>query len=225
MKVRSGLNKGLKWIAGSSTHGCWIGTYEQDKQAILQEFIQPGMNVFDIGANAGFYTLAFSRLTGSRGHVWAFEPLAENAFNILRHLQLNRIHNVTLLQAAASDKSGLIGFRIFESNSMGRISREIQEYQIPTISIDELVLVHGIPAPEVIKMDVEGAESLVLAGARQTLARARPIIFIALHGDDQARQCREILESSGYDIHLLSGEKVTGMPIRSDEIYAVPKSK
>ena len=221
MTVRGGLNKDLKWIAGSSTHGCWIGTYEHDKQDVVRKFIQPGMRVFDIGANAGFYTLAFSRLVGEHGHVWAFEPFAENACNLLRHVQLNALRNVTLFQVAVSDRVGVTGFQISESNSMGKIARDMGAYQVPTVALDDLVFERGVPAPELMKMDVEGAESLVLAGACRILAQSRPVLFIALHGDDQARQCGEILHSCGYDVYQLNGEKITGR-ISGDEVYALP---
>src|SRR5688572_27975846 len=72
VKVQSGINRGMKWIVGSSIHGCWLGTYELEKQPVIERFVRPGMTVFDIGANAGFYTLAFSRLVGEEGRVWAF---------------------------------------------------------------------------------------------------------------------------------------------------------
>ena len=98
--VRSGINRGMKWIVGSSIHGCWLGTYELEKQSVIRRFVRPGTTVFDIGANAGFYPLAFSRLVGREGHVWSFEPRAENASNNLRHVNLNKLDNDTFLQAA-----------------------------------------------------------------------------------------------------------------------------
>ncbi len=58
--VRSGINRGRKWIVGSNTHGCWLGHYERQKQELIGRLVKPGMTVFDVGANAGFYTLALS---------------------------------------------------------------------------------------------------------------------------------------------------------------------
>jgi hypothetical protein len=65
--ILRGSAKGLKWIVGSSNHGCWLGTYELEKQVALERFVKPGMTVYDIGAQAGFYTLFFSRLVGGGG--------------------------------------------------------------------------------------------------------------------------------------------------------------
>src|SRR5580698_11236472 len=75
-RIRKGPNKGFKWVAGSSVHSCWLGTYELRKQYQLERRIRPGMTVYDIGANAGFYTLLFSRLVGATRTVYAFEPYA-----------------------------------------------------------------------------------------------------------------------------------------------------
>src|SRR5690348_7048474 len=82
VSVRGGVNAGMKWRVGAHTHGCWLGTYEKSKQQAVVRLVRAGMNVVDIGANAGFYTLAFSRLAGPGGRVWAFEPLPANVSNL-----------------------------------------------------------------------------------------------------------------------------------------------
>ena len=86
--VKDGLNKGARWIVGSSIHGCWLGTYESEKQNVVSKLVRPGMVVWDVGANAGFYTLAFARLVGNTGRVYAFEP-SSTTFRIL-HLNTTR---------------------------------------------------------------------------------------------------------------------------------------
>lgn len=221
LKVRSGLNQDMKWIVGSSVHGCWIGTYELEKQAALAGMITAGMTVFDIGANAGFYTLAFSRLVGDKGHVWAFEPYAGNALNILRHIKLNRLQNATLLQVAVVNRTGVTGFQVAQNNSMGVIASE-GVYRVPSVTIDDLIADKIVPFPEVIKIDVEGAESLVLDGARTLLSKQRTRLFVALHGDKQRRDCLEILEFFGYRTYLLDGSTFGVGQLDCDEIYAVP---
>jgi len=221
VRVRAGLNKGMKWIVGSGTHGCWLGTYESEKQSTLKQFVKTGMTVFDIGANAGFYSLAFSRLVGVEGEVWVFEPSAENADYLLKHVRLNQLHNVNLIQAAVSDKNGIVGFQTTGCHATGHIT-DTSQCWVPTVSLDSLIAENIIPVPDVIKMDVEGAESLVLNGAKDLLKKKKTTLFIALHGDNQKQHCAEILRSAGYEIHLLDGQSATSGELTSDEIYAIP---
>lgn len=164
MRILSGPCRGMKWIAGSSNHGCWLGTYELEKQKAIRRFIKPGMIIYDIGAHAGIYSLLFSKLVGPNGKVFAFEPFAENVVNILKHIRLNRLNNVNLIQSSLSDKSGLVSFLIGKSSSMGSITHTHTYLQVPTFSLDELVFNFDFPMPDLIKMDVEGAEAMVLEG-------------------------------------------------------------
>ena len=222
MRVRTGLNKGMRWVAGSSIHGCWLGHYEIEKQGLVAKLVRPGMRVFDIGANAGFYTLAFSRLIGGKGHVWAFEPFAENANNILRHLNLNSIENVTLVQAAVADRPGVAGFKIAQSNSMGMISESSKGYLVPTVTLDSLIQDGIVAAPDLIKMDVEGAEASVLEGASALLAKGATILLIALHGEVPMRRCLTLLSQAGYRAFRMDGQSLPEDAPFVDEFYALP---
>ncbi len=75
MHVVQGPLRGKRWIAGSSNHGCWLGSYELAKQRKVIELVRPGMVCWDVGAHVGFYTLLFAELVGPLGRVFAFEPL------------------------------------------------------------------------------------------------------------------------------------------------------
>ncbi len=221
VSVRSGVNRGLRWIVGASTHGCWLGTYEAEKQRALQRLVAPGMTVFDVGANAGFYTIAFSRLVGPQGQVYVFEPLAENVSNILKHVLLNRAGNVTVVQAAVADRFGIVAFRRAASNAMGLIA-ENGEYRVPAVSLDHLITEESMPVPDIVKMDVEGAESRVLEGAWSLLNRRKTIWFVATHGEEQEHRCRSILTRAGYRLYKLDGTELDPGSLPADEIYAVP---
>ncbi len=218
--VKGGINKGASWIVGASTHGCWLGSYEADTQELVARLVRPGMTVWDLGANAGFYTLAFARLAGVSGRVYAFEPLAENVANLLAHIRLNEVGNATVIQAALGRTSGLSAFRTAESNSMGRVSREETGYLVPSISMDDFLESHPGARPDLIKIDVEGAESEVLAGGQRFLQQAAPEIVLATHGEQQGKACAEILTSFGYSLFRLDGAAVTAAASRTDEIHA-----
>lgn len=218
--VRSGLNKGARWIVGSSTHGCWLGTYEAEKQDLISKLIRKGMVVWDIGANAGFYTIGFSRLVGSSGRVYAFEPLAENANNLIRHVRLNELSNTTFVQAALASRTGLSPFAISESNSMGCLSEQSTSYLVPTMTADGWLRDFPDCRPDLIKIDVEGAEAQVLLGAAELLRTNAPILLLALHGEAPTRQCREILLSHGYSLYYMDGSPADSGPLKHDEIFA-----
>jgi FkbM family methyltransferase len=219
LPVCSGVNKGMRWIVGSSVHGCWLGHYEKEKQAAVRRLVRPGIKIFDIGANAGFYTLAFSRLVGKTGHVWAFEPLPENIRNLRRHLALNALPNVTVVEAAVSRQSGTARFLQARSNSMGRLA-EHGGMNVQTVTIDDICRDTG--CPDVVKLDVEGAEAAVLEGARGTLARHRPAILLATHGREQERLCAETLQAFGYTFAYLDGTPAARGGFTSDELVATP---
>ena len=222
VSVVSGPSKGLKWRTGSSVHGCWLGTYERDKVEFLTRFVKPGMVAYDVGANAGYYTLLLSRLVGSSGKVYSFEPLPENLVNLTHHVLANELENCHVVQGAASDRIGLAPFQIAASNSMGSIGGGDSALQVSTFTLDSLVESAGLPPPDFVKMDVEGAEGLVLAGA-QTILRSRPSTwFVALHGPGPARAAARALVDSGYTLRDLSDHAIDGEAAASlDEIYAV----
>lgn len=220
--VVRGPNKGLRWRTGSSVHGCWLGTYEHEQTDLIRRHVKPGMVAYDIGANAGYYTLLLSRLVGPSGRVYAFEPLPENLVNLTHHVSINGLANCKIVAAAVSDRTGMAGFRIAGSNSMGSLAEgDAQQLRVPTISLDDLAANLGVPPPDFVKMDVEGAEGLVLSGASRLLAGRDCFWFVALHGEEQARTCSTIFRQSGYRVRDLKGRDV-GDPslVSQDEIYA-----
>jgi len=219
-RVRTGLNRGARWIVGAHIHRCWLGTYEVEMQACIAALVRPGMVIWDIGANAGFHTLAFARLAGPGGRVVAFEPLAENVQNLLQHVRLNRLTNTRVVQAALAARSGWTSFAIAELNSMGRLTDQDTSYLVPVTSIDEFLAREPGARPDVLKIDVEGAEAAVLAGAAGLLSRFAPQILLAVHGAKQSRQCREILLAHGYMLSNLDGSAPGPVSPHNEEIVA-----
>jgi FkbM family methyltransferase len=223
IRIKTGVNKGFRWRVGSGVHGYWIGNYEKEKQAVFDGLVKTGANLVDIGANAGFYTLAFSRITGSGGHVWAFEPYAANAASLLDHIKMNRLSNVTLMQCAVGSRAGMSGFHVSDSNAMGALAEDNSSYIVPTVTLDYLVQQNIIPIPDLVKMDVEGGESEVLEGAGRILEQQKTILQIALHGSGQGRRCMEILKRHNYQVYSLA-EAPLGEDIGNcDEIIAYPQ--
>lgn len=179
------------------------------------------MAVFDIGAHAGFYTL-FSRLLGEEGKVFAFEPYPENLNFLVKHVQLNRIKNVKVVAAAVCKKDGFEGFMIGTSNYTGKVQTDRQtDLLVPATSMDSAVKRCKFPVPNLIKIDVEGAESLVLRGANEILKNHKPVIFIAFHGKRIKMECYQILMDHGYKVINLE-QKAQTLETLDDEIIAIP---
>ena len=213
----------MRWIVGSSIHGCWLGHYEIEKQAVIRRLVKPGMKVFDVGANAGFYTLAFARLVGEGGHVWSFEPLEENVQNLRRHVALNEFANVSVVQAAVAERAALRALRPVRAMPTGRLA-EGGDCDVQTVSLDEFCDRAGIECPDVIKLDIEGGESLALKGAGRLLAQGKATILLALHGREHEANCLSLLRAARYVLRYLDGEPVRDEPLRSDEIVAFPRT-
>lgn len=225
VRVRSGLNQGFRWRTGSATHGCWIGSYEAEVQR-LPEFVRDGMTCYDIGANAGFYTLALARLAGATGRVVAMEPLPENAANLLHHVRINHLPQVTIIQTAVSDEDGLAGFERHESPSMGHLAPAARSRdRVATARLDTLIERDDVPAPGFVKIDVEGAELAVLRGARATLSRHRPTLLIAFHGDDLFRDCLNLLSGHGYLVRNLRDHPLQATSPATGEAIATHPSR
>lgn len=94
--IMQGPLRGKLWVVGSSSHGCWLGSYELQKQQIFIKTVRPRYVVYDIGAHVGFYTLLSSVLVGSQGKVLAFEPVPRNLQYLRRHVHMNCCPNVSV---------------------------------------------------------------------------------------------------------------------------------
>ncbi|MBD2358437.1 FkbM family methyltransferase [Tolypothrix sp. FACHB-123] len=219
MPILQGKLRGKKWIVGSGQHGSWLGSYEYDKQILFQQIVTQRSVIYDIGAHTGFYALLASVLVGANGKVVAFEPDPRNLFYLKKHLQLNQIQNVTVIEAAVSDSCGKMFFEgstflgqlpsqgNIESSFLGRLSSQ-GNIQVKTVAIDELINKEQIPIPNFLKIDVEGAELLVLSGAKQTLSKAHPTILLATHGAKVHQQCCEFLKSLDYKLEAINGGSI-----------------
>ncbi len=215
VRILQGPLRGKRWIAGSSNHGCWLGSYEFTKQKLLAAAISPGMVCFDLGANVGFYTLLLSELAGPQGVVEAFEPVPRNCDLLRRHMAMNGCSNVVVHELALADFDSTAGFDPSQSSSQGHLSKS-GPLSVRCARIDSLIAAGAITPPDIMKIDVEGAEVAVLDGAAETLARHRPLMFLATHGERPHRECCRILERLDYHLAPIGGTSVESC----DEIVA-----
>lgn len=217
--ILQGPLKGMRWITGSSTHGCWLGSYEFDKQRTFASKVASfqGGCVYDLGAHVGFYTLLSSRGVGPTGQVIAFEPLPSNVSLLKRNLVLNGCTNCRIMEVAVSDRSGSAWFDAQPGRSSEGHLAPRGRVQVSVVVLDELIKEGNLPVPNVIKMDIEGAEYAALSGSTSLLDDYHPLIFLATHGAQVHRRCCDLLASLGYSLQALDGCAVED----TDEIIAV----
>lgn len=207
----------MRWIVGSSDHGCWLGTYEAPKRRRYEDFVGPGMVAYDVGAHVGYYTLLSSTLVGATGRVVAFEPLPDNIDFLKRHIGLNGLENVQLVEAAVAERDTSMTFNVAPSRSMGFLTDD-GSLQVTVVSLDNCISQKKFPIPQVIKIDVEGAEARVLKGATELITSHQPVVFLATHGEDAHQESLALLRIWGYTFESLDGVSID----QSREILALP---
>lgn len=207
VRVRGGPLKGMMFSIRADNRFVF-GTYEPDSMAELTELVGPQDTVYDMGAHHGYYAMAMARLT--QGRVHAFEPLPENIRILKRHFDVNQIRNVVLHETAMAKEVGFVDFSNLDatvSNTYIQDSKSFQSAQnrvrVPTTSVDELVF--GDPKlepPNLMKIDVEGAEHDVLQGAARTVDAYHPVILLATHDSHLPGikdRCLKWMEQHGYE--------------------------
>lgn len=202
LPVLQGSLRGLRWVVESGNHGCWLGTYERQQVAAITTNLLTGMVVFDIGAHSGYYSLLAARRVGPTGRVFAFEPLPENQAALARHLALNHLSQVTLVPVAVAEHSGSARFEAGPDRYQGKLSMS-GGLEVRVINLDEEIEAGFLPVPDLVKIDVEGAEVKVLEGAQQMLNRRRPTLFVSIHSPENRLACQELLLSLGYCLHSI----------------------
>lgn len=170
--------------------------YDPETKA-LPGLLNSGDVAFDIGAHFGQYTRVLSRITGSSGHVYAFEPAKSTYTALRRACRLLKLSNATCIRAGLSDETGEASLHtpIKENGSFG-VSlaylgtdnrREYVEERVPVMRLDDFVRDREISSLAFIKCDVEGAECKVLTGAQNTLRRFRPAILCEVNSSHLLR--------------------------------------
>jgi FkbM family methyltransferase len=216
--VAAGQAAGMRIHPAGANAGYALGTSEPLIQSVFAEHIRVGGVVWDVGANIGFYSLIASRLVGERGRVVAFEPLPANLEAIGRNLALNDVHNVELAGVALSDTEGTADLQVHSRQTWAKLDtsadtgfqRERQasgQIEVAVSTIDRQL--QSLPVPDLLKIDIEGAEVAALRGAGTLLSAHRPTVICELHGTNDA-VC-ELLESHGYSVSAI---ETPGLPPR-----------
>jgi FkbM family methyltransferase len=224
VRILAGPNRRLRWCVGAADHGCWLGSYELEKQLAIWQACRPGAMVFDVGANVGFYAHLMARAVGRTGQVVAIEPLRRNAARLRWHLRLNNVPNVRVVVGAACAHGGTATFAPGPTHTTGRVVSSGAGNTIRGYRLDDIAFGGHRRPPAVVKLDIEGGEAAALAGATGLLAARQTTWFVALHSREQSDTCLAAFEHHGYRMLSMDGFEI---PPTNDgaffpEITAVP---
>jgi FkbM family methyltransferase len=208
------------------------GHYPADEAVAIAPFLQPTDDCIDIGAHAGSWSVPLAKLVPA-GRVYAFEALPHYAEALRRLVRLFRLRNVVVLNNAVSDAPGTVeiawrtkqGQRLTGNTHMATAGERtaVECVTVPAVTLDQWQRENGGAARVgFVKIDVEGAELLVLRGAGEMIARFRPIIFMeivtsccARYGYEPARLF-ELFESMSYDAYTVTVQEGRVTLRRSD---------
>jgi FkbM family methyltransferase len=177
---------------------------------VFRSYITAGDYVLDIGANVGLYTVLFSRLVGSQGRVYAFEPIRTTREALVCVVKDLRLSNVRVLDTAVSDAHGeqamvvpidSYGAPLFAQARMTAGEKTDSIHTVRTVTLDDFALDLDRRCAFV-KCDIEGHELACLKGARTFIQQHRPAWYIEVSRDKAA--IFELLATQGYQPYVAS---------------------
>ncbi len=220
--ITGGPIQGMWLIAGTrvwySKH-FWDGTYEADLCRFLQQTVEPGWVCYDIGANLGYHAMIMAQRAGEAGQVYAFEPLSEARDVLASNVEINGLRNVVVVGSAVSRKSGSSQLAQYmdidqstlmdpeDTSLLNKIKKNPLRRAVTceVTTIDDFVGAGHRP-PSLMKIDVEGGEVDVLAGARQTLTEHGPAVLCETHGAERARAVHAMLVEHDYELFSVTSK-------------------
>jgi FkbM family methyltransferase len=197
------------WEALSMTN------YEQTVVDILHHTVRSGWIAYDVGANLGVYSVLLGQQVGPTGGIYSFEANPVCLEYLRSNLVLNQIENCEVYPCALLDNREDVKFTInYGTSAVGLTQRSLyygakigHEVNVQGYPLDELVETYCLRKPDLIKMDIEGAEAFAIAGMLQTLIKYHPIILLEIHGYGAAEQTLPLLDQVGYRYHDFTKNK------------------
>jgi FkbM family methyltransferase len=203
-----------------------ITTYvilEQEKwfekeMTFLQRWLRPGMNAIDIGANLGVYSLPMARMVGPDGHVLSYEPASETRRLLRISKKLNRAANLHIIAAALSDGEREGRLVLGVSSELNSLHGSGPGEDVKITSLDSEDRARDWGRVDFLKIDAEGEEERILAGARSFLAHRSPLVMFEVKaGEQQNRNLPSAFTANGFAIYrLLAGAPVL-VPVAAEE--------
>jgi FkbM family methyltransferase len=222
------------------------GSFEPNEFAFLDRVLRSGMVFVDVGANDGYYTLFAARRVGSSGRVVAAEPSSRERAHLQRNLGRNGLDNVSVVPAAIGAAVGVADLHLAHGvhaghNTLGGFAHDdvvrASLERVPVEPLDTVVARLGLARVDFVKIDVEGAEASVIAGAHAILTTMRPVLLMeindaALRAQQNSAELLLATLRDEFDYEILVFSPVTGQPelLKADvalsaNIVALPRDR
>jgi FkbM family methyltransferase len=179
------------------------GEFSELEVALFVQLCRPGDIVVEVGANIGSHTLPLAAMVGRDGRVHAFEPQRVVFQTLCANMALNSVANVECHRLALSNSAD--GLRLpdlpyEQENNFGAVelTRFTEGHPVPVARLDDTL---DLPRCRLIKVDVEGMEQRVLEGARATIARHRPFLYVENDRQDKSDALIGCIEMLGYRLY------------------------
>lgn len=177
----------------------------------VRKLLREGMKVIDIGANYGLYTLTMSKMIGSSGKIWAFEPTSLTAAFLRKSIQINGFKNITLIQAGLSDKKGTAKISLNINPELNAVTDEPASggdfETIELLGLDECSNAYEWDHIDFMKLDAEGQEHNIIMGGKHFLTSQSPLIMFELKDGENVniKLVSDFLEIGYQPYYLVPG--------------------
>lgn len=164
----------------------YSGYFEKPSSLFIEYFLKPGMNCVDVGANFGYYSLRMASLVKPSGHIYSFEPSVKFFKRLEENLALNKLSNITTINAGLSDEPQNLALTVGDQTASihwvpNSSEPETGVEQISLITLDDYLEDKPITHLDFIKVDIDGHEFKFLKGAEKTINKFRPVLLLEVN--------------------------------------------
>ncbi|MDP3900892.1 MAG: FkbM family methyltransferase [bacterium] len=213
---------------GISRELLYAGIREARATGFLQTLLSPGEVCLDIGSNIGYYALLEARLVGERGKVFCIEPSISNIEVLQKNIEANGYDNIETLRAAAGAENTKGKINLSQSSNRHSFLKADLDFsgeteEVDIVTVDSFLV--GKSSPTFIRMDVEGYETEIIRGMKETLAAGKPLkLFIEFHCPllpDAGRELLETLKKEGFSIRAMLKEHFSMLTVEPGAFIAL----